>query len=114
MDPSTLPSTRRSSLPEISPFTFTFAGNHELESVLLTPAPPLGTFGALEGSTAGREGEFGGVDCDSPFRHICPPLDRAWPTASKRISSGLRVRPSGFSVDEMRQPGAAARERGFL
>src|SRR5579872_958953 len=96
MDPSTLPSTRRSSLPEISPFTFIFVGNHELESVLLTPAPPLGTFGALEGSTAGREGEFGGVDCDSPFRHICPPLDRAWPHCLE--TDFFRIEGEAFGV----------------
>ena len=36
------------------------------------------------------------------------------PTVSKRIPAELRVRPYGFSVDEMRQPGGAARERGFV
>jgi hypothetical protein len=83
-------------LPEISPFTFIFAGNHELESVLLTPVPPLGSFAALEDSTAGREGELGGVDCDSPFRHICPPLYRALPHCLKTDFGRIKSQALGI------------------
>ncbi len=56
----------------------------------MTPVPLWGSLGALEGSTAGREGEFGGVDCDSPFRHICPPLDGAWPHCLERALSKIQ------------------------
>src|SRR5690349_20182945 len=72
--PSTLPSTSRSSLPEISPFTLMVGLSHD-PACAAVPAglPPFaGTFGAFGFSAArpeGALGEPGEIDCDSLFRH---------------------------------------------
>src|SRR5260370_38308678 len=72
--PSTLPSTSRSSLPEISPFSLRVGPSHEVACATL----PVGltliaeTFGALKVSTTRPEGGLG-ADCDSLFRHTVPP-----------------------------------------
>src|SRR5260370_11996722 len=69
--PSTLPSTSRSSLPEISPFTLIVGLSHELAGAVV-PAGLLllaRNFGAFEFSAVRPEGVLGEVDCDSLFRH---------------------------------------------
>src|SRR5437879_13268253 len=69
--PSTLPSTSRSSLPEICPFTLIVGLSHELDWVVVPAGllPLAGAFAALEFSVTRPEGVLGEVDCDSLFRH---------------------------------------------
>src|SRR2546428_12041293 len=75
IDPSTLPSTSRSSLPEICPFTLIVGLSHEACAVVPVGLPLLtGTLGAFEGTT--RPEDAPGADCDSLFRHIVPPSFR--------------------------------------
>src|SRR5437899_8958478 len=73
IDPSALPSTSRSSLPEISPFTLMLGLSHEVACAVVPVGPPLlAGLGAFEG-TAPPEDTLGAVGCDSLFRHIVPP-----------------------------------------
>src|SRR5207302_3100046 len=68
IDPSTLPSTTRSSLPEISPFTLMLGVNQELADAAAPLMLPR-TFGVLGFSATRPEDALGAVDCDSLFRH---------------------------------------------
>src|SRR2546430_2576704 len=69
--PSTLPSTSRSSFPEICPFTLMLGLSHEPSWAVVPAGLPLlfGAFGEFAFSATRPEAVLGEVDCDSLFRH---------------------------------------------
>src|SRR5690348_12899402 len=69
--PSTLPSTSRSSLPEMAPLTLMLGLSQEPARAVAPVWPPLldETLAALGLSPARPEDALGAFDCDSLFRH---------------------------------------------
>src|SRR5260370_40270891 len=100
--PSTLPSTSRSSLPEICPFTLIVGLSHE-PAWAVVPAGLLllaRNFGAFEFSAVRPEGVLGEVDCDSLFRHtvaLHQIRHAGWGSASRAAEPNNRALQSSRS-----------------